>query len=650
MAKIISNSGSSPTILTKRYDKFAGVDYSSDPATIADNRSPIAVNIISDAGGYPEKRVGWRALKEFEGRINGIYSLNGKMVVHAGSAFYEVENEDAEPRLLTEEIGAINDDKSFGIVFVGKLWILTGNEFLVFDGETMSNVRDVATVPQVLAMADDTFKNGISYQPFNLLTPKRKVGITAEGSLKTFTFSQQIVLGSMRIFNAITGEEITAYSIEKITTNYDGVQKNYYRITLTTAINVSGAGEAVLVEYIPLETPNAESNQKLIERCTFAAIYENRLFVSGNPEHPNTDFYCELNDPTYFADVNYTNIGTDNEVANIEAVKEREENFIGTGGTRIMGYSYVGNYLAIHKDGAENGASLYLRSSSMTDDGMIFPVEEGIVGESVVSARATKSFIDDPLFITKSGVYAVASADITKEKCLQSRSTRVNTKLTLEKDLENAEMCVYDGYLYLFVNGNVYVADSRQKNYPRNTSNAYEYEWYFWDSIPARVVLAFNDTVYFGTEDGRLCRFNNDIIDERGGYAMQAYNDDGAPIVALWATKFDDLGDFGVLKQLKRRGSGIYIKTFGATNIKVIIRTDKDFGKQINYAKRGLFNFLSLDFANLNFNTQPFSFVPFGQKVKDWRMAQVICKNDELNQALGVYAIELRYIKGYFAK
>lgn len=659
MSKIISTGGASPHIYSKRYDKFSGVDFLTDLTQIDDNRSPFAVNIVSDAGGFPEKRVGWRTLKQFDDAINGIYDFMGKMVVHSGNKMYYSTNLDFTEfetfkKDGTEDPVEINDDKSFGIVFGEKLWILTGREFLVFDGNELKRVKDIATIPQVLSQANDSLRNGISYQPFNLLTPKRKVGVKADGSsLAQIMLRQQINISSLKVYNAITGEEITGnpnasqkYDLDRYVE--DG--KFYYKIIFTPAIQASGTGEDIILEFEPLETPNAEKNANIIEKCRFMAIYENRLFVGGNPDYPNTDFYCELNDPTYFADVNYTAIGTDNESPSETEEKEREENFIGTGGTKVLGYSYVGNYLAIHKDGAENGASLYLRSSQMTDDGMIFPVKEGIVGESIVSHFSTCSFIDDPLFLTKSGVYAIASADVTGERCLQSRSTRINVKLSLEKDLENAVCCTWNGYYMLFINGNVYVADSRQKTYPRNTSNAYEYEWYFWDSIPARVVLSHNDTVYFGTEDGKVCRLNNDMLDGRGGYSMLAYNDDGAPIVATWSAKMDDFDDFGTFKTLKRRGCSIHVKSFGATNIKLLVRTEKEFEKQIGYARRGLFNFQSMDFNNFTFNTQPFSFIPFTQKVKDFRMLQVICRNDEVNQALGVYAIELKYIKGYFAK
>ena len=132
MARFNTPQGSSPNIFTKRYDRFSGVDFSTDSSQIDDNRSPIAVNIVSDAGGYPQKRVGWRTLTQFDEKINGIYYLDGEIIVHSGGAFYRMTDENAEHEILLD---GINDAKSFGIVFVGKLWILTGKEYLCYPHE-----------------------------------------------------------------------------------------------------------------------------------------------------------------------------------------------------------------------------------------------------------------------------------------------------------------------------------------------------------------------------------------------------------------------------------------------------------------------------------------------------------------------------------
>ena len=59
----------------KIYQRFRGLDLSTDETQIDGSRSPKMVNMISDSGGYPEVRVGWRALHAFTGggKVNGIY-------------------------------------------------------------------------------------------------------------------------------------------------------------------------------------------------------------------------------------------------------------------------------------------------------------------------------------------------------------------------------------------------------------------------------------------------------------------------------------------------------------------------------------------------------------------------------------------------
>ena len=88
--------------------------------------------------------------------------------------------------------------------------------------------------------------------------------------------------------------------------------------------------------------------------------------------------------------------------------------------------------------------------------------------------------------------------------------------------------------LMLCLSGECYVADAAQKTYTNNKTNTFEYEWYYWTNIPARTAYNFEEILYFGTEDGRICRFNDDLKNSRGEIEPAAYSDDGAAIVAEW--------------------------------------------------------------------------------------------------------------------
>ena len=195
-------------------------------------------------------------------------------------------------------------------------------------------------------------------------------------------------------------------------------------------------------------------------------IFENRIFYSGNPDFPNTDWHSELNEPTYVTDLSYTEIGL--------------------GATPIIGYLRTGSEQAILK-GDGDDATIYMRSRAEDAEGnVLFPIRQGNSGIGAVARNAVCTMLDDPLYLSRNGVYAIAQQDISSERALNIRSTRINKKLLKNMNLEDAYMCTWRGNLMLFINGECYVADASQKTYAGNKTGTFEYEWYFWTNIPGR--------------------------------------------------------------------------------------------------------------------------------------------------------------------
>lgn len=52
-----------PTVRTTIYNDFKGVDFTTDPSLVYKKRSPTGTNMISDNGGNPKKRTGWKVEK-----------------------------------------------------------------------------------------------------------------------------------------------------------------------------------------------------------------------------------------------------------------------------------------------------------------------------------------------------------------------------------------------------------------------------------------------------------------------------------------------------------------------------------------------------------------------------------------------------------
>lgn len=148
MRKVTVPSFVTPTIGRKSYKRFRGVDYSTDETQIDDRRSPRAVNVIADEGGAPERRWGWRTVLSFgkEKPVAGIFPYEATteagrtMIVHAGDTLYKVRlDEDTYQPIADSQQTLLTSIKSGGrtqgFYLNGKLYLLTGAEYLVYDGK-----------------------------------------------------------------------------------------------------------------------------------------------------------------------------------------------------------------------------------------------------------------------------------------------------------------------------------------------------------------------------------------------------------------------------------------------------------------------------------------------------------------------------------
>ena len=279
--------------------------------------------------------------------------------------------------------------------------------------------------------------------------------------------------------------------------------------------------------------------------------------------------------------------------------------------------------------------------------GAVFPLLQGIAGVGAVSPYAFATLKDEPLFLSRTGIYAITSNVITAERTLRGRSYFIDAQLTKEPDLKNACSVEWNGYYVLAVNNKAYILDGNSvKENTRQFSSDYCYRCYHWDNIPAVALMEHDGDLWFGSADGRICRFNTDIN------GIYKYNDDGKPIVAQWATKADDDGDFMLRKTLIKKGSGVMIKPYMRSSVRVLVRSDKEcFPRLIKYSTMDIWNWEDIDFNRLEFSSNDAPrVVPFNTKIKKYITLQIIVENNALNEGFGVYGIIKRYIVGNYVK
>ena len=612
-------------ITRTQYAAFRGADFSTDPSLVESCRSPLCTNIVADGGGMPQKRLGWRTVQNLGDTVYGLFGADFggtvKNLAHAGTKLY-VWADDGTP---TELLSGLPRHKSRAVFLAGKLWIVTGGGFYSYDGTEAKRVSASGAYVPTTTITRSPSGGGVSYEAVNLLTPYRKNAFQTDGESVTFTLDGEIdTSGTVRAW--VWGEEVTAFTLDRAAGT----------ITFASAPAApdAGASDGLVVQF----PHTVEGYAERIDKCTIITTYgvgsNDRVVLSGNPDCPNLDWMSGLNDPTYMPDLGYAAVGS--------------------GATPIRGYCRIGSSLGIVKADDGSDSTVFLRSAALSEDGeAVFTLQQTIAGVGAVAPGSFASLLDDPLFLSRSGAAAITSSSLTGEKIIQNRSLYLNAQLTKEPSLPEAEAAVWqDMYLLAVPEGHVYVLHGRQtKTFRSAALSDFVYEGFYWENVPALCWYVrrsgADEELYFGTADGKICKFNTDIED------MSRYSDDGAAISAVWATKYDDDGTPAVLKTLLKRGCCVTIKPYTRSSAEVYIRADRTGGHEKKVAGKpmDILDFSDIDFERITFNTDESPQEIFlNRKVKNYKRLQIIVRNQEPNEGFGIFQITKHYVTGNYAK
>lgn len=450
------------------------------------------------------------------------------------------------------------------------------------------------------SIARDVSGGGTDYEKFNMLSPyamnsflasKIETGLDDEGN-PTYKNQDIFKLDKTNIVDIISVKVL-----KDDATWEEKIKNTDYTYSLEKGEIYFSPGESPVLGRDNVEITYKYDNsteKNKINSCTIAELYgyesnNNRIFASGNKNFPNYDFWCEQDNPLYWPDENFAKIGTE----------------------PIVSYSKLNDgTLAIHKKHSDTDNTIYYRSYNLLDSVEVFPLKSGSKNIGCISGFSNANLTNDPLILTNEGVYAIIGSSY-QEKFAMQRSYYVDGKLLKENNLESAIGIVVDGKYYLGVNNHVYVADSRYKVYPKNANTEqYQYEWYYWDNIPARVFFAWNNKLYFGTEDGYICSFSEN------------YKDVDTPVECYWETPYLDMGTTQYAKTIKtvtlilNPDTNIniifsYLTDDGETNIISKLFENSSFAKTIN-EKEKISKFMFVKFIMKNNTNNKMSFEKFG--------------------------------------
>lgn len=579
----------------------------------------LADAILEDAaitdGAYTEIRT------NFGNNINGIFPFSHggekEFLIHAGEKLYAITPGDSVAQ-AAEVYSDMNDAESAFFVMNGKLYLLDGQNYIAYDGETAAAVETNAYIPKTTISAPPE-GGGEKYEDINLLQPKR-INSFLGTETATEYYLDSSGIDSVEKIEMLQEDgswiENTAYSVSTAAG----------KITFTTAPGISPVTGTDNVRVTFSKTVEGYAGR--IKKCRIAAFYgvmsDNRIFVSGNPDYQNRDWQSGISNPEYFPDTGYSIVGSEN--------------------SAIMGYIKQYDSLVIVKEDSDQDATQYLRTATVKDDGsIVYPLKQGLVGVGAVSRRAFGVLADDPMFLSRSGVFGLESDAVTYQRTTQLRSHYINRALVREGGLDRACAAIWNGWYCLFVNGKAYVASSQLVN--KNKTGSTGYEWFYWTNIPAVCVREFEGDLYFGSAGGGIYKLTT--YDD---YGLAAYWDGGEPICARWSTKMDDMGDFMRCKTVLKRGVGIMAKPYVLSSGTIYFGNEDQAGMYANSfdSQLSTFDFADLDFARFNFNPADNPrVIPISKKLKNTGLLQVIVENDQGGQGFGIYGIQIRYV---FAK
>lgn len=519
------------------YGDFRGVDFSTDHTLVADNRFPYAVNMYKDyfagSGQGIETIPGFR--KRFTapngGKIHGIHSFRSvlgeeKVLIHAGNVLYDWksygkdEADESGSAVMEFTATAIRTDMnahdSVSFIFNNRLYILDGKNYLVYDGETLSKVKDNAYIPTTyinIMPTGENANNGTEYEQRNMLSPYFKHTFIADGENKVFVMNEQNLdsIVSVKVYGTV--QDASAYTVDEasgtVTFNEGaeppkkpedaGYPEFYAGIEITAEKAVYDVKDVKIKRADGTTTTLAaykgvtsEKFVSMVESATIAATFDNRVFFSGIPGKPNLILFCGRNDtgmvdPSYIGILNYMEDGV--------------------GNTPIIAMLGVAGTLLVLKNDTQQDGSVYYHTPMETGEDIlpkVYPSEAGLAGTGCLGAAI--NFLDDPVFISRLGLDAIGQLSARYERAREHRSSMVDAKLLNGADLASANLCEWGGYLWVLVGDKVFIADSRQRF--QNAAGDLEYEWYYLEGLGTYEEKA--DKYYY------LEKYPEMLVDESG--------------------------------------------------------------------------------------------------------------------------------------
>lgn len=685
-----------PSPLTTVYSNLLGVDFRADQTEVERRRSPMMVNMISDLGGNPIKRDGYRKVSEpYAGLVIANSEAYGVRVDLTGIVTVPISIGSGQSVIVEDSTRAITVPSTFvfddvvavfgyqqyvfimcsnGAVKVDvieKSYEITGvGAGMMSQGAVGSSepICDSIIPLSIIGMNPNaTGTKGTILYGKNLMSIYQQYSYAGDGTSTSYKIPLYSKIGNwvkVEVMDANgnwsssgytatlgTASSVTAWDLDgEGTSSYSVVDATVTISPAPPSPTSSIAGEDnVRITCAPFNTDNLTMNGTTAKKGFYNETFDKLL---GSQAH----FFFEQRlflgvvEKTYYSEINNPFLIPDNYWFDVD--------------NEVIAYQRMGSYLiVITKDTGKN--TIFL-ASQVTDKATLgdtqtatWSVKPTNAGVGAITGGVGGVLNDEPMFLSNTGLYGLLT-NWSSEKYAVNRSGRVNRKLCKETDLKNAVGGAFNGYYYLAVNGQMYILDGRHKDNTRTGETSYE--CYYFNGVPTiKEMFVADNRMFFVDETGtytwnsdlpeRLRYYDNLVLDEDGEFVS------GTPVKAFWSSVFDDDGAPQILKTLKKKGSMAVMTPSARTGCYVTLIKNGDEFQELPYQNTAIFSFEDVNFGYDEDGDPQFIFAANAvaydrftkKKVKKYKRLQIIVGNNKA-EPFALTKVVKTYEMGNYAK
>ena len=493
--------------VTRLYSGFRGVDFRGEDVSLS--RSPDSINMWRDyrqVGGISTRPSTKGYLTGLAGTFYGMYFFDNAVFLHVGKELMKIAfdhfgglGESAD--ILYRDM---NERKSLFFVYGDTLYIMDGKTYWYIDkGSDM--LKPVTPHIPTTTIGRKPAGGGTKLEDVNMISPYRINSFVGDGTSTVFFLD-----GLVDLEGNIGYDRVTVWVNGELVDRADYVLESRDSVMFFSAppAPLTDGQDNVKIQYVRFVEGSADA----IYGCTQVQVFDNRVFLTGNPNYPNVVWHSSLNDPTYFSDLDYYRDGVDD--------------------ARITGMVAGNNALWVFRENSDSNTTIFYHVPTIDDSyGKIYPsahssITTGCIGKAI-------NFNDDIVFFSEKGMEGI-NGDITTEQVLGHRSSLVDRKLTSEPGYKDMILCEWEGYLLVFIGNHVYLADSRSVF---QHENHMEYDWYYWElEFAVEAAKVYNGVLYLWS--------NEVIYTVTGNGAVESY----------WVTPKDRFQYPNMQKTTNKRG------------------------------------------------------------------------------------------------